>query len=119
MISKLNINSKEMAEIKKALDYSINEAIQTVKDGATATINLKIDLMSFDDYSDLYLPEEKTISNIKYQITVIQKKEVERSKGKLSRIEMKNIDGVLVPCTPQISLAEVFDGIESIEVGNA
>ena len=107
MISKLNINSQEMAEIKDALDYSINEAVRTVKDGATATINLKIDLMSFDDHSDLDLPEEKTISNIKYQITVSQKKEVERSKGELSSIEMKNIGGVLVPYTPQISLNEM------------
>lgn len=112
MISKLNINSQEMAEIKAALDYSINEAVRTVKDGATATINLKIDLTSFDDHSDLDLPEEKTISNVKYVITVTQKKEVERSKGEIKSIEMKNVHGVLVPYTPQISLGEML-GVEN------
>lgn len=108
MFAKLNIDSEEMQEIKSALNNCIDQAVMTVKDQSVATITLKIEMMSLDDYPDYELINEKEIDRITFSVNVVQKKEIEKDKGELDRIVMRKVGDVLVPFNPQVSMDEIL-----------
>lgn len=115
----LTIDHPMMMEIKDRLNDAIMLALVAAKDSATATVTLKMDIETQDDYFEL-ARNEKYIDPITFTCTVSTKKKVFDKKGlTMSMVANKNDEGLFEVDTlkDQIGMDELAQsGITSITV---